>query len=97
MKSIENWFKLQEPKTQEVILQVITALHKEEIEQPNWPSDIIHASAIVNAQAGYLTNAAIDYEYKYEGEDNDKQLSKIKNEAAFTAAQAIRLLLAYKK
>jgi hypothetical protein len=52
-----------------------------------WPSDGIHAAAIVAEEAGELVQAAL--QKRYEGLDDDRDVS----EAIQTAAMAIRLLL----
>lgn len=53
---------------------------------PNWPSDIVHASAIVAEEAGELVKAALDHAYF------DASFADIEKEAIHTAATCIRLL-----
>ena len=38
---------------------------KAEQKHPSWPDDAIHASAILNEEAGKLTQACIDYNYNH--------------------------------
>ena len=53
---------------------------------PRWPTDRIHAAAIVAEESGELIRAAV--RHKYEGGD----LEDIRTEAIQTAATCIRLL-----
>ncbi len=71
----------------EAIELVYRELERAREKFPHWPTDPIHAAAIVAEEAGELVKAALDYTY-LEGthEDMDK-------EAAQTAAMGIRFLM----
>lgn len=56
---------------------------------PNWPTDPIHAAAIVSEEAGELPQAAL--KYTYEGGD----IIEIQKEATQVAVTAIRFLKAF--
>ena len=58
---------------------------------PEWPTDQIHAAAIVCEESGELMRAAINYEY---GSDEPcaKGYLEMRKEAIHTAATAIRFL-----
>lgn len=62
------------------------------IEKHKWPTDIIHAAAVVGEESGELTQAANDH--IYESGDN---IEAMKLEAAQTAAVAIRFLMNLEK
>lgn len=53
---------------------------------PDWPTDIIHASAIVAEESGELTRAALHRTYE------NGSLEAAKKEAIQTAVTAIRFL-----
>lgn len=71
---------------QEICKQVIEEVIRAERKHPNWPGDIIHASAIVNEESGELIRASLQYVY----EDGSKE--DLRKEAIQTAATCIRLL-----
>ena len=54
---------------------------------PRWPSDIVHAAAIVAEESGELVRAALRFEYGEGGTVED-----VRREAVHTAATCIRLL-----
>ncbi|MBF8103806.1 hypothetical protein I1A46_01530 [Serratia liquefaciens] len=72
---------------QEAISQISDELAAAEKKHPSWPTDTVHATAILNEEAGELTQAAIDYHY-----DNGS-LEQIRREAAQVGAMAIRVLI----
>lgn len=53
---------------------------------PDWPTDIIHASAIVAEESGELTRAALQHHYE------NGSLEAAKKEAVQVAVTAIRFL-----
>jgi NTP pyrophosphatase (non-canonical NTP hydrolase) len=69
------------------LTQIKEELAAAEKKHPTWPKDTVHASAILNEEAGELTQAAIDYHY-----DNGS-LEKVRREAAQVGAMAIRVLI----
>jgi hypothetical protein len=68
---------------------LIEELKKAEAKHPNWPDDVIHASAIINEEAGELTQAAL--QYCYEGGES----MRIWNEAVQVGAMALRFMLRF--
>jgi hypothetical protein len=58
-----------------------------EMKHPGWPTDIVHAVAIMMEEAGEAMQAALDVYYK----DGDKE--QLKKELAQTGAMAMRCLL----
>lgn len=56
---------------------------------PAWPTDPIHAAAIVQEEAGELVKDALQFTYEPE---KDKQISDMASEAVQVAAMAIRFL-----
>jgi hypothetical protein len=71
----------------QVIETVFDELRKAETKHPSWPTDPIHAAAIVAEEAGELVQASIDHYYTVECKE------RIIKEAAQTAAMGIRLLI----
>ncbi|MEX3139853.1 hypothetical protein [Serratia ureilytica] len=69
------------------ITQIKEELSAAESKHPTWPTDAIHATAILNEEAGELTQAAIDYHY------HNGSLEKVRREAAQVGAMAIRVLI----
>lgn len=53
-----------------------------------WPSDSVHASAIINEEAGKLTQACIDHEYGHKL--TPASTERMWKKAVSTAAMAIR-------
>jgi len=69
------------------ITQIREELSAAENKHPTWPTDTVHATAILNEEAGELTQAAIDYHY------HNGSLEKVRREAAQVGAMAIRVLI----
>lgn len=69
------------------ITQIKEELTAAEKKHPTWPTDTVHATAILNEEAGELTQAAIDYHY------HNGSLEKVRREAAQVGAMAIRVLI----
>ena len=75
----------------EIILKAFAEECKRaEEKHPHFADDIIHASAILNEEAGELTKAALDYHYKGGKIEN---LEQVRVEAIQVGAMALRLLL----
>lgn len=77
-----------ETLTTEITLEIIRALGK----FPTWPTDPIHAAAIVAEESGELQKAVLEacYEPDKKGPMN---YTHVRAEAVQTAAMAIRFLL----
>ena len=71
----------------EVITAIFKELKKAESKFPGWPSDIVHAAAIVAEESGELVQASIDCYY---GRGSEEKCIK---EAIQTAAMSVRFLL----
>lgn len=56
---------------------------------PTWPTDPIHALAVLGEEYGELTKAILQHTY----EPHKSTLDDVRNEAVQTAAMAIRLLM----
>jgi len=61
-----------------------------EKKHPGWPSDAIHASAILNEEAGKLTQACIDARYHNDGLSPENPKARMLRYAARVAAMALR-------
>jgi len=66
-------------------------LQKAKSKFPQWPTDIIHAAAIVAEEAGELVRAAVQVTYE------KKSITQALNEAVHTAATAIRFIENYQR
>lgn len=80
-------------KKKEIIDLIMIELEKAKRKHPEWPRDIIHASAIICEEAGELIQAALDYCYAPEsGNMKAEQWLNIEKEAIQVGAMAIRFL-----
>lgn len=73
----------------EILAYITAELAKAKYKFPEWPTDPIHAAAIVAEESGELTRAAL--QFTYEGAPRVAMF----NEALQTAAMAIRFLENY--
>lgn len=65
---------------------ILTELKRAEVKIPFWPTDVIHAAAIVNEESGELIRAALQLKYE------NGNISELKKEAIQCAAMCIRFL-----
>ena len=70
----------------EILDAIMLELRRAESKHPSWPTDAIHASAIVAEESGELSRAAL--QWVYEGGNIDEA----QKEAIQTAVTAIRFL-----
>lgn len=73
-------------KIENIINEIITELNRAETKHPMWPTDLIHAVAIVAEESGEAVQAALQHQYE------DGSLKNIKTELIHTATTAIRML-----
>ena len=73
------------------ITLIIDELRRAEGLHPGWPMDPIHASAVLNEEAGELAQACLDFYYS----DSDKDA--MVKEATHAGAMAIRFLIGIDK
>lgn len=79
---LEGYPEVVEPLT-DIVREYMRAIRK----HPDWPADPVHASAILNEEAGELTQATLDATYA------DLWVKGlIKEEAAQAGAMSMRLL-----
>ena len=75
---------------EKIIKEIEAELEFANAKHPYWPGDSVHASAIINEDAGKLTQACIDHEnHDYSRYEN---LDRMRKKAVSTAAMAIRFL-----
>ncbi len=74
----------------EIIKEIETELDYANTKHPYWPVDAVHASAIINEEAGKLTQACIDHE---NGDGDSRE--RMRKKAVSTAAMAIRFLQSF--
>jgi len=73
----------------EIWQAIVTEVKRAETKFPGWPTDMIHAAAIVAEEAGELSQAAL--KWTYEGGD----IIAAQKEATQVAVTAIRFLKAF--
>lgn len=69
-----------------IVEQILNELEKAEKKHPQWPTDVIHAAAIIAEESGELVRAALQWNYE------DGNQDELKKEAIQTAAMCIRFL-----
>lgn len=75
------------------VLQLIDKeLESAKTRYPWWPSDPVHAGAIVAEEAGELTQATLDHVYAHLNHNGKDTVARMRKEAVQTAAMAIRFL-----
>lgn len=75
------------------VLQLIDKeLESAKTRYPWWPSDAVHAGAIVAEEAGELTQATLDHVYDHLNHNGKDTMARMRKEAVQTAAMAIRFL-----
>lgn len=73
-------------QTATIIEEILAEVRRAELKYPEWPSDQVHASAIVAEESGELVRAVLNEVYHGEPKaDSDK-------EAIQTAAVCVRFL-----
>jgi hypothetical protein len=72
------------------VLDVLNELHRAELKFPTWPTDPLHALAVLGEEFGELTQAML--ELKNEPEKPRATIEHVRTEAIQTAAMALRLL-----
>jgi Lar family restriction alleviation protein len=85
-KGAEAWNRraLDAGSVREVVAEVGRAMNK----FPTWPTDPLHAAAVVAEEAGELHKAALQHTY----EPHKSSLADVREEAIQTAAMALRFL-----
>ena len=69
-----------------ILNAIVDELKRAEQKHPNWPTDTIHAAAIVGEESGELTQAALQYHYE------KGSMATCQVEAIQVAVTAIRFL-----
>lgn len=74
----------------EIVAVVMKELDRAKTKFPSWPTDPIHAAAIVQEEAGELVRAVLQWTYECD------RRTEAEDEAIQTAAMAIRFLLHFR-
>lgn len=85
----KNLFESMNEDQKDFIGAVLEELVRAEEKYAGWPEDAVHASAILNEEAGKLTQASIDYLYKHSAPYGDPY-DRMKKKSVSTAAMAMR-------
>ncbi|MHA1809388.1 MAG: hypothetical protein ACTSYH_03645 [Candidatus Heimdallarchaeaceae archaeon] len=75
----------------DIFNDILNEIERAEKLHPDWPSNIVYASAIVAEEAGELVRSCLQHEF-----EKSPCLEDIKTEAIQTAAVAIRFLINFK-
>lgn len=73
-------------KRHETLDLILDELDRAEKKFPSWPDDFIHASAVINEEAGELTQACLQHVY------DGKPAVRMVSEAVQVAAMALRFI-----
>ena len=76
-----------------IIKDVIAEIDRAEEKFPDWPTDAIHAFAVLGEECGELNKAVLQCTY----ERQKSNLDDVRGEAIQTAAMAIRFLMSLDK
>ena len=75
------------------VLQLIDKeLESAKTRYPWWPSDAVHAGAIVAEEAGELTQATLDHVYDHLNHNGADTVARMQKEAVQTISMGIRFL-----
>jgi uncharacterized protein YicC (UPF0701 family) len=87
--------QVQEQMALDAMTRIATEWKRASKLHPVWPTDVIHAAAILAEEAGETVQAALDLHYKAK---TDSELSEawehLREEATQTGAMAVRILTA---
>jgi NTP pyrophosphatase (non-canonical NTP hydrolase) len=72
-----------------IIEEVMAELRRATVKYPTWPSDPLHALAVLGEEFGELTKAMLQMTY----EPEKATVEEVREEAIQTAAMAIRLAI----
>lgn len=78
---------------QEAVDAILKELDRAVAKSPTWPTDAIHASAVVNKEAGELVKACLEATYEYP----KAQWQDAEKGAVQTGAMTIRFLMSMEK
>jgi hypothetical protein len=85
--------QVEEQRALTVLTRIVEEWKRASKLHPLWPTDVIHAAAILAEEAGETVQAALDLHYKAK---TDSELSEawahLREEATQTGAMAVRLL-----
>ena len=86
-KRLEELIVAAGPEAEGCLENILVELLRARTKHPDWPSDPVHASAVINEEAGELTQAALDFYYSCTTEDD------MAAECIQTAAMSLRFLM----
>ena len=81
-----TWKNRDEIPITNAIKHIFDELNRAKAKWPDWPTDPIHAAAVVSEEAGELTRAANRFVYE------DKPMEEMAEEAVQVGAMAVRFL-----
>ena len=80
--------------TQDIRRETIAELMSATAKFPNWPTDPMHALAIIGEEFGELTNATLERVYKHK---SDPTTEDIRKEAIQTIAMLFRFVMSLER
>lgn len=72
-----------------ITLESLNELHRARLLYPNWPADIVHASAVMLEEAGEVLKSANEVRWS----QKDATIADVRKEVIQTIAMCYRLLL----
>lgn len=76
----------------EILVEIVHELERAMDKFPGWPTDPLHALAVVGEEFGELTQATLQHVY----EPGKSELSDVEREAIQLAAMSVRFLMSLK-
>jgi hypothetical protein len=77
------------------LLAILQEYRRAKKKHPHFPDDLIHASAVINEEAGELTRECL--QFQYEGANDSESIDRIAMEATQTGAMGFRFLVEFFK
>ena len=78
------------PEVERILTEIAAEVERASKKFPTWPTDPLHATAIIAEECGELQKAVLEAVYE---PDKDVTIEDVRKEAVHTAAMCVRFLL----